>query len=103
MTLTNFNLRDILGNKWWLAGLAALSGLAFNTCISTAINLMWIQDNRVAIQQLLANQPLVQRDISDLSGKLSDTIMAVKELTLEMQKRRAQEEIKGVRSGRKGK
>lgn len=63
-----------------------------NTIASFAPDAFWMHDNRQAISLLLANQPLIQRDISDLKNGMGELNLTMKELTLEMQKRRAVEE-----------
>lgn len=87
MNLTGFNLRDILDRGWVKYILGGTVGLVGSILMSFAPDAFWVHDNRQAISILLANQPLIQRDISDLKNGISELNVTMQELTIELQKR----------------
>lgn len=81
----------ILASGWLKYVVGAFIGLAGSVISSFAPDAFWVHDNRQSISMLIANQPLVQRDISDLKNGMSELNITMKELTVELQKRSASE------------
>lgn len=73
-------------SKWLVGGASALGGMLFSVGMSFVPDVFWMHDNRQALQMLMANQPLVQRDISDLRNGLAENTVALKEVAVEIQK-----------------
>lgn len=86
--------RAIFNSKWTIGGGCALLGMAANMAASFAPDAFWMHDNRQAISLLLANQPMMQRDITELRTGLSENTLAIKELTLALQKQQVNESHK---------
>lgn len=75
-----------MDSKWLVGGASALGGMVFSVAMSFLPDAFWMHDQRQALSLLLANQPLVQRDISDLRNQLAENTIALKELAVEIQK-----------------
>ena len=88
---------SIIESNWvkWVGG--AVIGLIASIISSFAPDAFWVHDNRQALSSLMINQPLIQRDISDLKTGMGELNITMKELTIEMQKRRAVEESRSKR------
>lgn len=78
---------NIIESSWlkWIGG--GLIGLLISTISSFAPDAFWVHDNRQALSSLMVNQPLIQRDISDLKTGMGELNLTIKELTIELQKR----------------
>lgn len=92
--------KTILESSWlkWVGG--GLIGLLVSVLTSLTPDLFWLHDNRLAISLFVANQPMVQRDISELKNGLGEVNITMKELIVEMQKRQAYEAAAAKRRGR---
>ena len=64
-----------------------LGGVIFSVVWTFAPDAFWVHDNRQALSSLMINQPLIQRDISDLKTGMGELNITIKELTIELQKR----------------
>ena len=97
----NISWNSILSAGWIKYILGGVIGLILSTLSSFAPDALWVHDNRQALSMVLAGQPLIQRDISDLKTGLGEVNLTMKELIVEMQKRRAVEELRAGRLGKK--
>lgn len=79
--------RAIFNSKWTIGAGCGLLGMLANMVASFAPDAFWVHDNRQALSILMTNQPLIQRDISDLKNGMGELNLTIKELTIELQKR----------------
>lgn len=84
--------RTILNSGAMKWGGGILIGIIVNTVASFAPDAFWVHDNRQAISLLISNQPLIQRDISDLKTALKEVNISIKELTVAIQNKQVSEE-----------
>lgn len=82
-----FSWDTIIESGWWKYAIGALIGLCTSIVSSFAPDAFWVHDNRQALSTLMINQPLIQRDISDLKEGMGELNITIKELTIELQKR----------------
>ena len=86
--LTSVPWRAIVDNGWFKTGGGIVIGTLATIIWSFAPDAFWVHDNRQALNTLLTSQPLIQRDISDLRNQLSENTIALKELAVELQRKR---------------
>ena len=79
--------KSILESSWLKVIGGGLGGMIFSVVWSFAPDAFWVHDNRQALSSLMINQPLIQRDISDLKTGMGELNITIKELTIELQKR----------------
>lgn len=81
--------KGAMESSWlkWVGG--AVIGMVATAITSLSPDLFWLHDTRYSLSMLVANQPLIQRDIADLKTNMSELNVTIKELTVELQKKRA--------------